>query len=205
MSDLHRTIPNAITVVRLILAVVFFAMISRLPAPPAADSTPAWLAVVVFTIAALSDILDGYLARKWKVVSGFGRVLDPVVDKILIIGGMVFLVAGPMGDHSGVEPWMLVIVIAREFLVTSIRSVAEARGIAFGADWMGKVKMFAQSLTVPFCLGKATIAGCHDSPAFGQFTMGLLWFTIVWTAISGITPVYRARLLMREASTGGVR
>lgn len=193
MTSLQRSLPNAITVARLFLAVIFFVVISQLPSPPTGDSTAAWLAVALFTVAALTDVLDGFLARRWKVVSGFGRVLDPVVDKVLIIGSMVFLVAPPLAGGSGVEPWMLVVVIAREFLVTGLRSLAEARGIPFGADWMGKIKMFAQSLAVPFCLGQATIAGCHDSAGFCAFTRWLLWFTIAWTALSGVTPVLRFR------------
>ena len=86
MNDLQRTLPNTITIGRLVLSVVFFVVISGVACTPGEDPSRAWWAVWIFIVAAVTDLLDGYLARKWKVVSPFGRILDPVVDKILVIG-----------------------------------------------------------------------------------------------------------------------
>src|ERR1035437_2049774 len=105
------------------------------------------IAFVVFLVAVLTDILDGYLARKWKVESAFGRVVDPFVDKILVCGAFVFFSSthfldptelrkfAELGPHpfpgamsiTGVAPWMTVAIIAREFFVTSIRGLAESK------------------------------------------------------------------------------
>ena len=101
-----------------------------------------WFGFVVFLIATLTDILDGYLARKWKAESAFGRVVDPFVDKILICGAFIFFSSNHFIDVAqrkkfvesgmsltGVVPWMVVVLIAREFLITSIRGLAERRAL----------------------------------------------------------------------------
>ncbi|MFT3683676.1 MAG: CDP-alcohol phosphatidyltransferase family protein [Phycisphaerales bacterium] len=125
-------------------------------------------AAAMFIIACITDVADGYLARKWKVESAFGRIMDPFADKILVVGAFVFL-AGPdfwwefpagspsrLSGHgiqiSGVYPWMAVVILGRELLVTSIRGVLEGQGIKFGADWWGKWKMILQSIAIPTAL-----------------------------------------------------
>src|SRR5206468_3179704 len=97
----------------------------------------------------ISDIIDGYLARLQNQVTSFGRVLDPFVDKVLV-GGAFILLSGPNfintnGVHvSGVEPWMVVLIIGRELLVTSLRGVSESQGRQYAASLHGKIKMVVQ-------------------------------------------------------------
>ena len=122
------------------------------------------VATVLFILAAITDALDGYLARKWDVVSKFGRIMDPFCDKILILGAVIYLGSPRFMDPaaveaghlrtmvSGVYPWMVVLVLARELLVTGIRGEVEKAGIAFGANWVGKLKMILQSVVVPVVL-----------------------------------------------------
>jgi len=122
--------------------------------------TNAWalpVALVLFVVAALTDALDGYLARKWQVVSVFGRIMDPFADKVLILGAFVML-AGPQffatdellwTQVAGVTPWMVVVILGRELLVTTIRAVLESQGVDFSAKWSGKVKMIVQSVGIP--------------------------------------------------------
>ncbi|MFW6335567.1 MAG: CDP-alcohol phosphatidyltransferase family protein, partial [Phycisphaeraceae bacterium] len=153
----RRQIPNALTVLRLIMSVVFFALLSLAGTDPAALIASA----VLFAAAASTDALDGYLARRWKVESAFGRVMDPLCDKVLVLGAFVYL-AGPAftaiaadGDAtqlSGVYPWMVVIMLLREFLVTGLRGMVEAAGVAFGANWYGKAKMILHSIGAPILL-----------------------------------------------------
>ena len=197
MNRIQRSLPNAITVGRLVLAVVFFVVISGVTCAPGEDPSRAWLAVWIFIIAALSDVLDGYLARRWKTVSPFGRVLDPVVDKVLVIGGLVFLVAPPLSANSGVLPWMVVVVIAREVLVTSVRAVIESSGTAFGADWAGKLKMLVQCVAVPVCFGNAAIESRRTSPDFNTFAAIMVWAMVIVTVLSGIPALMRAVAAMR--------
>ena len=193
MSALQRSLPNAITLGRLVLAVVFFVIISGVQCTLGEDPRRAWLAVV-------TDVLDGYLARKWGIVSPFGRVLDPVVDKVLVIGGLVFLVAPPLAHNSGVLPWMVVVVIGREVLVTSVRAVIESSGSAFGADWTGKVKMLVQCVAVPVCFGNAAIESRRNSPDFNTFAAIMVWLMVIVTVVSGVPAMVRAVRSMQALS-----
>ena len=161
VSSLYRHIPNLITLARLALTVVFFFLLNIHEASPGqlpseAFTRQMWIAFTCFVVAALTDIVDGYLARRWKVESAFGRVVDPFVDKILICGAFIFFssddfinVVQLKDPHlTGIHPWMAVVLIAREFLITSIRGLAESQGINFRADWAGKIKMFTQSFAI---------------------------------------------------------
>ncbi len=193
MSSLRSRLPNAITVGRLALALIFFVLASRLRPRDLPDAAAAWLAVGVFVVAALSDVVDGHLARKWGVVTGLGRVLDPAVDKILVIGGLVYLASAPLSPESGIEPWMVVVVIGREFLVTSLRAVVEGSGGSFPADWTGKAKMFVQCVAVPMALGRAAIPNLAADASFRGLATGIISLMVVLTAISIVPAMIRGR------------
>lgn len=128
------TLPNQLTASRLGLAVVLFVLIEL----------EAWgWCLAVFALAALTDWLDGYLARLQGLTSALGRAFDPLVDKVLTCGAFIFLL--PVGDEPGwLKPWMVVVIVSRELLVTGLRGYFESVGIAFGADWLGKLKMVLQ-------------------------------------------------------------
>jgi CDP-diacylglycerol--glycerol-3-phosphate 3-phosphatidyltransferase len=148
--------PNWLTILRLLLAAAFFAVLS-LYAFPSRNEWALLAGAVLFVVAALTDAADGYLARRWQAVSVFGRVMDPFADKVLVLGAFVMLAgpqfAGPDGrSMSGVVPWMAIVILARELLVTSIRGVCEARGIDFSASATGKAKMVLQSIAAPAIL-----------------------------------------------------
>ena len=181
-TPLRRALPNAITLARLILAVVFFALLQQIDrAAPAAEIAliGAW-AMGLFATAAVSDILDGYLARRWGVVTVFGRIMDPLVDKI----------------GSGIHAWMVVVILLRELLVTGIRSYIEARGIPFPADWSGKIKMFVQS----FCVGCCVYVGTRIEPFTWQVILRdiFIWATVILTVLSSITYINRALRMAPE-------
>src|SRR6516162_9198316 len=126
-------LPNQLTAARLVLAIVLFGLIAF----------QSWFwATVVFALAAVTDWLDGYLARKQGLTSALGRVFDPLVDKVLICGAYIFLLG--IGSQSGLLPWMVTVVVARELIITGLRSYLENRGVVFGADWLGKLKMGLQ-------------------------------------------------------------
>src|SRR5689334_4925370 len=121
-------LPNQITILRLIMAIVFFFCLAPYRH---GYSKPSLLdaAAILFFVAAWTDVLDGYLARKQNQITSFGRILDPFVDKILVIGAYIFLAGDgfslPSGKVSFVEPWMVVVILGRELLVTSLRGVTE--------------------------------------------------------------------------------
>ena len=195
--------PNALVWLRLVLASVFVAILA---VADTASSSLLLLAAAIFSLAALTDTLDGHLARRWRVVSRFGRVMDPFADKVLILGAFVML-AGPAFTReqgidlgypaSGVHPWMAVVILARELLVTSLRALVEGEGGDFSADWAGKIKMIVQSIAVPIIL--LTLAWGRWSPGEpGRTVIDIAaWTTVVVTLASGIP--YLLHLLRRRA------
>ncbi len=192
---------------RLVGAVAFFVILA-VAVDPSAPERAFWgkVATVVFVVAALSDILDGYLARRWHVVSGFGRVMDPFCDKILVLGGFILLVGSPFvgvdpetGARtmlSGVAAWMVVAILSRELLVTTIRSFLEAQGVEFGADVFGKIKMFSQSVAVPLCV----LVGTHETLlASDLWTTArdvVVWLAVIVTLLSVVPYLVRTRALV---------
>ena len=179
-------VPNSLTTLRLGLAFVLFGLIG----------IRQWLpALAVFAVAAFTDWLDGHLARRMSLQSRLGRVYDPLVDKILILGAFAFLMhardTGILGD-AGWTPWMFVVLLAREFLVTGIRGLLEERGLSFGADRWGKAKMVVQCLAIAWLLAlffRAAAATAYER----QLRDLLNWATVALTAFSGLHYIFLAR------------
>ncbi len=178
-------VPNFITLTRLVLAVVLFAMISL---------GSSWIAAtIMFVVAAATDALDGYIARKYGLVTTLGRILDPFADKIIICGAFLFLVAKP---ESGVNSWMALIVFGREMFVTSLRAFLEQHGRDFSAVWSGKIKMVLQCMAVTGSLLSMDSRFAEVS----QFLLArdvLLWATVAVTVYSGVEYTYRAYRMLR--------
>ena len=208
-SPLRRALPNAITMLRLVLAVVFFVVLEAIDRTAPAERI-AWLGawgMGLFATAALSDILDGHLARRWGVVSTFGRIMDPLVDKTLVLGGFIYLASplfAPIPEYSmlgsGIAAWMVVVILLRELLVTGLRSYIESRGIPFPADWSGKVKMFAQSAAIPTALFIAVNPGCLASPNYRMAQMLSVWTMTAITVWSAVPYSIRGIALLRSIS-----
>lgn len=164
---MYRQVPNALTLFRLVLAMVFFLVLNQYrygTGTAVEDHTCLLVAMVLFIFAAVTDWLDGYLARKWNVETTFGRIMDPFCDKVLVLGAFIYL-SGPRfiipqaverGDFftmvSGVYPWMVALMLARELLVTSIRGQMESQGVKFGAQLWGKIKTVLQLIAVPIII-----------------------------------------------------
>lgn len=197
-----RQAPNALTMARLVMAAGLVALLANASALDGrAGPEPLLLAAaVLFIVAAATDALDGYLARKWNAISIFGRVMDPFADKLLVLGTIVMLVTPAFEITTdsgrtmatGFTGWMAVVILGRELLVTSIRGVFESRGIDFSASASGKAKMILQSVAIPACLLAAGVwAG--DRPALvGWAVMTLAWGTTLVTAFSAVPYIQRA-------------
>lgn len=214
---MYRQLPNQLTILRLVLAGVFFVTLNqyRFSRPEAVtESIPhdlwLWLAVSLFVLAALTDALDGYLARRWAVESTFGRIMDPFCDKVLIIGAFIYL-AGPRfvmpdrvqaGDFfnmvSGVYPWMVAVILARELLVTGVRGQFEGQGVSFGANVFGKLKMILQSVAVPVILGIVALNPTR-SVLLAILRDLMVYATIIVTVFSGLPYLAQASAVMRRA------
>lgn len=201
-------LPNLITISRLVITAGVFVCLELAPirsidlhaqnvAAEVVDVQRAWVwtAFVLFLIAAFTDFLDGWLARRWQMVTAFGRVADPFADKVLIAGSLVTLLQFPAAT-TVLTTWYVVIVIAREFLVTAIRGVVEASGRPFPADRLGKWKMVLQCWTV----------GCVMTMVAGTdywvwWAVAGFWLSLVLTVVSGLNYVWKAR----DVLFGGTR
>ena len=193
-------VPNMVTISRLILGVILFGLMS-------AGSYTA--ALVTFIIAASTDWVDGYWARKYGQVTQLGRILDPFADKMIICGTFIYLAAGPQLDDgspaSGVAAWMATLILARELAVTALRSFIETNGGDFSAKWAGKWKMVFQCLAAGFSIGKLQ----WFDPAAGAFSADLptwvesglwvtLWVALILTIYSGLEYIWVSVKVLRR-------
>ncbi|MBW8038409.1 MAG: hypothetical protein FVQ85_00220 [Planctomycetes bacterium] len=197
-----KLIPNILTFGRLVLTIIFLIMILYAPPRYAQGelSFPGFLdiAFILFVIAGLTDIIDGIVARKLNVTSKFGRMVDPLADKVLVCGAFIcFAIIGePKLFNFGpvvlaIIHWSVAgILISREVYVTVLRHIAEARGISFAATISGKVKMLLQS----FAIGTVIMKMAHIQTARWGY-----WFTTVTfalmlavTVISGLRATQRS-------------
>jgi CDP-diacylglycerol--glycerol-3-phosphate 3-phosphatidyltransferase len=186
-------VPNQLTSLRLLLSIVLFVVIElglRLEAPGYFLG-----AMFLFIVAAGTDWLDGYWARKYGQITTLGRILDPFVDKVIICGTFIYLAAIP---DSGLWPWMAVVVVGRELLVTALRSFVESAGSDFSAALSGKLKMVWQCLAVGFSLYRLSYGSSevHEWVMWG-LTISV-WCAMILTVYSGLAYVVAAiRLLKR--------
>jgi len=193
-----RLIPNILTFARLALTVAFLIMILYTPAPDA-ENRAFFLdvAFVIFVAAGMTDIIDGPIARKLNVASKFGRMMDPLADKILICGAFIcFAIIGEpnlfnfsRGTLAAIHWSVVGIIISREAYVTVLRHLAEARGINFAATISGKIKMFLQS----FAIGTVIIKTAHVQMATWGYWFTTVTITIMLTVtvISGVRATQR--------------
>lgn len=193
MADEQRpssvfNVPNQVTAARLVLAIVVFVLIPL---------KFFLAAMTVFIIAAGTDWVDGYWARKYGQVTKFGRIFDPFVDKIIICGVFIYLIAEP---NSRITPWIGVVVVGRELLVTALRGLVEQSGGDFSANWPAKWKMVFQCIAAALSLlvlswGQAPVPRSVD--VLHQVT---LWLAIGLTIYSGAIYVQSATHALRTDS-----
>jgi CDP-diacylglycerol--glycerol-3-phosphate 3-phosphatidyltransferase len=176
------SLPNQLTVARVALSVVMFFLLAY-----------GWYAAsfVLFVVAASTDWLDGYFARRWGLVTQLGRILDPFADKLIVCGTFIYLAAIP---GSRVSAWMAVVVMARELLVTALRSFLEKQGRDFSAEMSGKLKMLFQC----FAAG-GSLFYLAWSPSWLTTPLDVcLWIAVGLTVYSGAAYVRRAIRLAQE-------
>jgi len=172
------TIPDWLTLARVGATFVLLILLQACAHPPVPVWT-AWLALLLFVAAALTDWLDGHLARKWKIESDFGRLFDPLADKLLVVVAFVGLLG------AGLLPvWFVSLVVAREFLITGIRLVAGQKGVVLAAESVGKHKTVTQMVTATLGLLLLALDPAHQT---GRVVLeAAVWITAVVTAGSGL-------------------
>jgi CDP-diacylglycerol--glycerol-3-phosphate 3-phosphatidyltransferase len=173
-------LPNFLTLLRILLVPVLVAALLA-----ADEGTGDVLAAVVFAIASFTDAIDGWLARRREAITTFGKLMDPVADKLLIIAALLSLVS-----LDRIDAWVAMVIIAREFAVTVARLAARSEGVVIPANWWGKVKTAVQVLTIFLLI-------LFDSPPV--WVDALVYGMVGVTVISGVDYFFGMRRLLREA------
>jgi CDP-diacylglycerol---glycerol-3-phosphate 3-phosphatidyltransferase len=172
-------LPNSLTILRIFFVPLLVAAL--LQENVALDIggvrvTNEWLSLAIFLSAAGTDLLDGYLARRWKQVTTIGTLLDPIADKLLVSAALISLV-----QMRALPGWMAILIIGREFAVSGLRAIAAAEGYTIKASDLGKTKMFAQVVAISFML----LSVRH--PQLLRASMMLMWGVIFFALISAVS------------------
>ena len=176
-------LPNALTVLRILLVPVV--VVALLDETPNGDA----IAAGVFALAALTDTLDGYIARQRDAVTTFGKLMDPIADKLLIAAALIALVS-----LNRLAAWIAMVIIAREFAVTGLRLVAAEQGVVIQASWLGKAKTFLQVAAI-ICL-------IAFDPAPLSVDL-LVYAAVAVTVISGVDYFFGFRRIHRSTRVQG--
>lgn len=173
-------LPNKLTILRVIM-IPFFIVFLLVPITP----YDKWIALAIFIIASLTDLLDGKIARKYNLVTNFGKFMDPVADKLLVCSALICLI-----ELNKIPAWMVIIIISRELIISGFRLVASDNGVVIAASYWGKFKTTFQMVAV--CLLIA------DIEAINLLTQIILWIAVILTVVSLIDYLVKNKDVMKE-------
>lgn len=181
-------LPNKLTLGRMIAVPFFIALYMMGYYLPA---------LILFILASLTDMLDGQIARKYNLVTNFGKIMDPLADKILVYSAFCLMV----GD--GIIPaWILIIILAREFLIAGMRTVAASDGIVIAADMSGKIKTVLQMIAVPLLIFYKAVPQIPQIVQYEHYVyltaMGFLYASLFMTVYSGIEYVSKNKSVFKQ-------
>jgi CDP-diacylglycerol--glycerol-3-phosphate 3-phosphatidyltransferase len=189
-------LPNKLTLGRLVLTAFFVAFLS---------TDTHWgdvIALALFIIASVTDWLDGYLARKLNQMTNFGKLMDPLADKVLVAAALICLIT-TKENHVGIPAWAVIIIITREFLITGLRQLAAGQGVILPADHLGKHKTAWQLITILFFLILLAAGDCFGDETRWLLFLGqrvgpwLIGITVVLTIYSGLAYLWKNRFLLK--------
>ena len=175
-------LPNKLTVLRMILIVPFviFMLVGR------GEGWMRWAALLTFIVASLTDMLDGKIARKYNLITDFGKFMDPLADKLLVCSAMICLV-----DLGRIESWIVIIIIAREFIISGFRLIAVEKGVVIAANYWGKFKTVFQMLMVILMVG-------NFGGVFNVVAQIFKWIALALTVISLVTYLIQNRQVLQD-------
>ena len=189
-ADRVWTVPNVISLIRLGLALMVFVAI---------ELRHDVAALGLFVVAASTDWIDGWYARRYHAVSRLGRILDPLVDKVIVCGAVVLLAAA----GSPLAAWMAVVIVVRELVVTAVRAEMERHGRDFSAQFTGKVKMLLQCVAVALVLAARVWPDARIATlSWERAATWVAWAAVVATIWSGLEYVFAARTLFGDGGDG---
>ena len=168
-------LPNKLTLLRIILVPVFIVVLM---------TGHYYISAVIFVVTSLTDMLDGKIARKYDLVTDFGKLMDPLADKLLVMSALICLVQ--LGDIPG---WMAIVILGREFAITGLRTVAASSGVVIAAGWTGKIKTVLQMIAVVLILLRNWPFSYLGIP----MDQIVLWAAVVMTIVSGAEYIIKNR------------
>lgn len=178
-------LPNKLTVIR-VIAVPFFVALMLIPVNGVrCEGWCKWVALTVFILAALTDLVDGKIARACQLVTNFGKFMDPLADKLLVCSALICLV-----ELERIPAWIVIIIIAREFVISGFRLIAADDNVVIAASQWGKVKTVFQMIMVGFMIG--------NLPVLNLITQALMWIALALTIISLIDYIAKNRNILRD-------
>lgn len=161
-------LPNKLTLIRILLIPAFIVLLIN---------GYYYTSAILFVIAASTDALDGHIARKYNLITNFGKIMDPLADKLLVTSALICLVE--LGDIPG---WMVIVILAREFTITGLRAVAAGEGVVIAAGKSGKIKTVLQMTALTVLLLKNWPFSIFTALPIGDY---LLWAAVIMTIYSG--------------------
>ena len=177
-------LPNKLTVFRVVLVPFFVAFLLL----SGTNESLKWVALVIFVVASLTDLLDGHIARSRNLVTTFGKFMDPLADKILTISGMICLI-----ELGRIPSWIVVIIVAREFIISGFRLITTEHGIVIAANYWGKWKTTFQMIMI--------ILMIMNLPALQMVTTIVMWVALVLTIVSLVTYITQNMDVVRTMET----
>ena len=180
---MNLNLPNKLTLLRVILIPVFLVVLLS-----GFFNTPLnrYIALVIFIAASITDALDGHIARKYNLITNFGKFMDPLADKLLVAAALISMVG--MGD---LPSWVVIIIISREFIITGFRLIAAEAGLVIAASWWGKIKTVTQMIMIIYVL-----LGLHGI-AFDIIKNVLVLLATVFTIISGVDYIIKNKNVLK--------
>ena len=175
-------LPNKLTILRVIM-IPFFVL--ALLYNGGENQTLRYVAAAIFIIASLTDMLDGKIARKYNLVTNFGKFMDPLADKLLVCSALICLV-----ELKELPAWMVIVIISREFIISGFRLVASDNGVVIAASYWGKFKTTFQMIAVVLL-----IVGI---PALSMVTMAVVWIALILTVISLVDYIAKNVNVLKE-------
>lgn len=173
-------LPNKLTILRVVM-IPFFIVFLLIPI----TSYDNWIALAIFIVASITDLLDGKIARKYNLVTNFGKFMDPLADKLLVCSALICLI-----ELGRIPAWMVIVIIAREFIISGFRLVASDSGVVIAASYWGKFKTTFQMVAV--CLLIADIA------ALQIVTQIVLWIAVILTVVSLVDYLIKNKEVMKD-------
>lgn len=174
-------LPNKLTVLRMIMIVPFVVFMLT----PAGGGAGKWIALALFAIASLTDLLDGKIARKYNLVTTFGKFMDPLADKLLVCAAMICLV-----EMGRIPAWIVIIIISREFIISGFRLVASDKGVVIAASYWGKFKTTFQMIMIILMIA--------DIAALSLITDIVMWIALILTVVSLADYLMKNRDVMKD-------